>query len=481
MIPKLQKIFWALFLLSLPVTSFPYFPSVMGGSALVRPLALYPLAGLLVLMLISKSYAHALPRTLLPFFAFVLVALLSSVFALTRGVDSAFEFSVGDRVLRNLITLGMGAAFYLVSALTPNTIEDLHSTLRWLYAGFSVALLWGSLQTVYVIKLIPAYFDILKKIQRHISISKLFPKRITGMAYEPSWFAEQIVFLLMPWLFAAVLSDYTVFRWRWRRVTLEALLLCWAAIVLMFTYSRTGLAALVLLLFLAFLLRPRQSKSKTPTVSPREIPKAQSFSLAALLIVVLLGIVFIAGGQNKYFARLWSYWTDEESTGTYVQYIAFSQRFTYWETAYQVYEDHPVLGVGLGNYVFYFEDALPDRPLHPTPEMLYKLVPEEGRIRVVTVKNFLIRIFTETGLLGTAAFLSFIVAVLGCALYMWFSPQAEQQYWGRAGLLGLSVFGIVAFSVDSFAIPNMWVIFGLITASAHLVKRDPVEPSGRCV
>ncbi|MBU1659995.1 MAG: O-antigen ligase family protein [Chloroflexi bacterium] len=470
MIPKLQKIFWALFLLSLPVTSFPYFPSVMGGSALVRPLALYPLAGLLVLMLITKVYARPLPKTILPLLAFVLVAILSSVFAFTRGVDSAFEFSVGDRVVRNLITLGMGAAFYLVAALMPQSIEDLRSTLRWLYAGFSVALFWGSLQVVYILQFSQPYYDLLKKIQRYISIRRLFPKRISGLAYEPSWFAEQIVFLLMPWLLAAVLSNYTVFRWRWRRVTIEALLLFWATIVLVFTYSRTGLAALVLLLLLAFLLRPPNkgwSKSKK-WMRPKWKQTAKNLSLAVFVIVILLGVVFAAGGQNKYFSRLWRYWTDEESTGTYLQYIAFSQRFIYWETAYRVYEEHPVLGVGLGNYVFYFEDALPDRPLYPTPEVLYKLVPEEGRLRIVTVKNFLIRIFAETGLLGTAAFVAFIVAVLGCALYLWFSPQAEQQYWGRAGLLGLAAFGIVSFSVDSFAIPNMWVVFGLITASAHL-------------
>ncbi len=478
----------------------------------MRPLALYPLAGLLVLMLISKSYARPLPKTLLPLFAFVLVALLSSVFAFTRGIDSAFEFSVADRVLRNLITLGMGAAFYLVAALIPESIEDLRATLRWLYAGFSVALFWGSLQVVYILKFSRPYFDLLKKIQQHISIRRLFSKRISGLAYEPSWFAEQIVFLLMPWLLAAVLSNYTVFRWRWRRVTVEAMLLCWAAAVLIFAYSRTGLAALVLLLVLAFLLRPQKKgilsksegeRSRDFQISPArgtlappvrtgvETPitvsappkvgglggpilrqTAKNLSLAVLVIVILLGVVFAAGGQNRYFSRLWRYWTDEDSTGTYLQYIAFSQRLIYWETAYQIYEEHPILGVGLGNYIFYFEDALPDRPLYPTPEILYKLVPEEGRVRIVTVKNFLIRIFAETGLLGTAAFVAFIVAVLGCALCMWFSPQAEQQYWGRAGLLGLAAFGIVSFSVDSFAIPNMWVVFGLITASAHLVKRE---------
>jgi hypothetical protein len=37
------KTCWVLFLVCLPVTSFPFFPPALGGGALVRPLSLYPL------------------------------------------------------------------------------------------------------------------------------------------------------------------------------------------------------------------------------------------------------------------------------------------------------------------------------------------------------------------------------------------------------------------------------------------------------
>jgi hypothetical protein len=71
----------------------------------------------------------------------------------------------------------------------------------------------------------------------------------------------------------------------------------------------------------------------------------------------------------------------------------------------------------------------------------------------------------ETGLLGTATFLAFLIAVLGCAFSLWLSTGPESRYWGTAGLLGLVGFSLVAFSFDSLAIPNMWVVFGLITAA----------------
>jgi O-antigen ligase len=320
------------------------------------------------------------------------------------------------------------------------------------------------LQAVYVLKFNPAYFDFLSKMQKFVSTRRLFARRVSGMTYEPSWFAEQIAFLWMPWLFAAVISNQTVFGWRFRRLTVETMLLPWAAVILMLTYSRSGLAYFVIQLVLAFLLWPRKKRVKVRNWKILFKRVAQ----VGLILVILVAIAFLVGTRNNYFSRLWRFWSDEEATGTYFQYIAFSQRFAYWETAYQLFEQYPVLGIGLGNFTFYFEDALSDRPLRPTPELLRKFVPEEGHHPIIVTRNLLARILVETGLLGTATFLAFLVAILGSVGYLWMGPTVEQCFWGRAGLLGLVVFVGVAFSVDSFAIPNMWILFGLVTSAAQV-------------
>jgi hypothetical protein len=67
-----------------------------------------------------------------------------------------------------------------------------------------------------------------------------------------------------------------------------------------------------------------------------------------------------------------------------------------------------------------------------------------------------------------AAFLAFLVAVLGCGLFMWFSSDPQEHFWGCASLLGMVVFLAAALSFDSFALPNMWVMFGLTTAAGAL-------------
>ncbi len=64
------KIAWGLFLVFLPITSFPFFPSVLGGNALVRPLSFYPLLVLLVLVTLPRLFSQPVPKTLLTILPF---------------------------------------------------------------------------------------------------------------------------------------------------------------------------------------------------------------------------------------------------------------------------------------------------------------------------------------------------------------------------------------------------------------------------
>lgn len=466
----ISRLAWILFLVFLPVTSFPFLPSVLGGGTLVRPLSIYPLLILLVLSTIPRLLSKPVPKTLLTLLPFACIATAASALSLLRDIDPVLGISVPDRTLRALLTLAVGGAIYTTVALTPRTSDELRASLRWLYAGFSVALLWGSLQAFYIINYNGDYFRLLQKIQGFISTRKLFNTRISGMTYEPNWFAEQISMLLIPWLLASVLSGYSLFRWRWRFVTLELLMLVWSVVVLAFTFSRAGVASLIILAVLGVVaFRPHQAAK---TVKQNTPIKTWLFRIAeaALALVVLGSVIYFAGTKNEFFARIWNYWTvkKEPTLSGYFEYLGFGARFTYGGTAFSVYTEHPVLGVGLGNYAYYFEEHLPAIPLATTPEILRIVTPDAGRNRLITPKNFYYRLLSETGLIGLAAFMAFVIAVVGCALVLWLSSSKEQRYWGTAGLLGIAAFGLGAISFDSFALPNTWVIFGLITASAWL-------------
>ncbi len=304
------------------------------------------------------------------------------------------------------------------------------------------------------------------------------------MTYEPNWFAEQISFLLLPWLLSSVLNGYSAFKWRWHKVTIEWILLLWAIGLLPFTFSRAGVLNLMGLAFVGlffFRYRPPSIKSGEVDSARTKRKRWVRRSLeAGLAIVLIFGTIFLAGTRNEFFSRLWSYWLTK-SNPTFRQatlkYLGFGARFTYSETAFNTYNAFPVLGVGLGNYAFFFEEMLPERPINLTPEVLRLITPDAGRDRLITVKNFYLRLLAETGLVGTAAFFAFLIAVGGCALYLWLSPERGPSFWGTAGLLGILAFGMSAFSFDSLALPNMWVILGLTTVAASIYQtRDSANP-----
>jgi O-antigen ligase len=282
--------------------------------------------------------------------------------------------------------------------------------------------------------------------------------------------------LLIPWLLGAILSRRSIFAWRYKRITVEWVLLVWSVAVLVFTYSRTGLFILAILVLLGyFLFRFYTQEKLTKKKKPPKSATRRILEIVAVFVGLVVVLVVI-GAQNPYFSRLWRYWTEAKTRNrSYLEYIAFEQRFVYWQTAFRIYESNPLIGVGLGNYAFYFDEKLPNQPWFLQKEIIRQITPAEGRDRLITPKNLYARLLAETGLLGTVTFTTFVFAIFGCILLLIFSQLPDQKYWGMSAALAMVVFVITVFSFDSFALPNMWIFFGLTTAAAHLANPSTIS------
>jgi len=476
------RVSWIAFLIFLPITSFPYFPPVIGGGALVRPLSIYPIIVLILLFIIPRFFSRPLPKIFIPLIIFVLYATASTVISLLSGIEPALGISVESRILRGLITLVIGFSIYSTMALLPETIEDLRFTIRWIYAGGIIALFWGTMQSIYILQFNPSYFNLLTKIQAHISIRHLFGDRISGLTYEPNWFADQIITLILPWVLASVLTGYSVFSWKWHRLTIEWFLLVWAIIILPFTYSRAGLLNMILLVLVAILiLRPNKFSREIENYDNIKSSNLKKnfirWFIEPIIVIIIVSIPFyIIGTRSIFFSRIWEYWQKNDgSINEYISYLGFDARLTYSQAAYNTYEKNPLFGVGLGNYAFYFEEMLPYRPIYEVPEVLRIITPETGRNRLITSKNFYLRILSETGIIGAFIFSTFFIGHFGYMLYIRSSINSKWQYWNTAGICGLIAFLLSAFTFDSFAIPNMWIIFGMIAATSRVYLNDQTQ------
>jgi O-antigen ligase len=482
------KILMAAFLISLPVTNFPFFPPSFGGnSAFVKPLLVYPLLGLVLLITLPRLFTRPLPQSAVLLIVFFLWSVVVSVIPLLTVTLSPWrEISVLSREIRTLITLGLACAVFFTVVLFPGKHHELNLSLRWLYIGLAVVLFWGSLQALYVLDLIPNWYELMSRAQQYITSRKLNPSRVSGMTYEPSSFADQIITLWLPWIYAALLTDYTVFPWRWKWLTLEKVLFAWTFGVLAATLSRTGLImgvgvlvfGIILHLIRGWLVHPDPSP---PHEEPSQRSSPEGFSLnwkiAGLLILgaaLFVGLFVVFGSGSSYISRMWNYWIadSDRSLAEYLVFIGFGSRITYWRTAFRIFEAHPLVGVGLGNYTLHFPAFIPPQQLIRTPQLLNHLVPAAGRNRIITSKHFAARILAETGLVGGAIFAVFLTIMAAGALYLWLSGDPRKKFWGTGSLLGLAAFAGVTFSFDSFAIPNPWILFGLITAGFAVFRRE---------
>lgn len=462
---NLPRLLWALALLTVPVTSFRWFPG-LGESTLVRPLALYPLALLLPLLLVQawqKKIRLAWPGALVPLGVFVLFALFASAVGSIINPVPLRGQTYDGRAIRALVTLFIGIAFF-ISALWMNKDEsDLRFTVRWILAGLCLDLAWSALQAV------TFYTGLLEKEtvthwQLAFSMRELVrTNRISGLAYEPAWLAGQIATTFFPFLFASVLTKYRLTRLPW----LEPALLALTTLALLATYSRGGLlitigtSALMMLFFGREVLRGmwawfmRGFKERRFT----------SFVLRLSMIAALIGVVagsFVFLSQKNYFRRLWE--INADSLSEYIVDINAGARGAYSVGALGAFSEYPLTGVGLGGSGFYIYQNLPDWALTTVPEIAKQLNPESRLYP--NPKNLYVRLLAETGLFGFVLFIAFQFNLLGEMLSLYNLQAGWARFAMTAGLFAWLAIALYNFTQDSLATPNIWLVPGILAGLA---------------
>lgn len=307
------------------------------------------------------------------------------------GLSGASDVVLGTKTLFIFV---MGAAVYLVTAQTLRSVEEARGVV-WAVAGatgavgvYAILAGTGALGNVSDAR---GYDG-----QSYDGVEGLFT-HVNGLA--------GFLALSIPPVVALVVSEPL----RRRRV-LGFLLLAAATAGLVLTYSRgawigTIIAVLVLLLVLR---------------------KGVQLAWG----IVLTG-AFLASGAV--LERLQSITTVESDS-------AVTSRFEFWGVALRMVTDHPLLGVGLGNFQTAYEDLM----FSGLPLLPYTLeVPNQAH-------NLFLHLAVEVGLVGLAAF-TWILAVAfvqARRVHRSADPQAKALGLGvAAGLVALLVHNLVDVTI----------------------------------
>lgn len=468
---NLSKIFWALAMLTIPVTSFRWFP-FLGEGTLVRPLSLYPLAALFLLLAIQvfrRNIKLQFSGTFLVLGLFILFTIVSaSIGSLINPIPLRGQIYDG-RAIRALITLFIGIVFFVSAVWMNKNEEDLRFSVKWIFAGLSILILWSGLQAI------TFYTNLLDKEtvthwQLAFSMRELVrTNRISGLAYEPAWLAGQLATIFIPFLFASNLTNYHITKYKW----LEPVLLAFSFLVLLATYSRGGLLITVVTAGLTFTLLGRDVIHATWAWFINGFRKTISDLLfRAVILISIIGV--FAGSiyfltQRKLFNNLWQ--IDAESLEEYIVDINAGSRGAYSSAAYAVFDEYPITGVGLGASGFSMYENLPNWSLTTLPEIARQLSPESRLYP--NPKNLYIRLLAETGLIGFFLFITFQVNILGEI----FSLLKKNQNWSRfaviAGVFAWLAISFYNFTQDSLTTPNIWLVSGIIVGlSANSISKE---------
>ena len=457
--PKLARILSGAVLFTLPVTSFRYFP-FMGAGTYVRPLAFYPIALLLPLLFIQWIRGRiSLPRvgTLIPLLAFVLVVFAASAIGSVLDPMPMRGQDYFGRVIRAWATLVIGLSFFITAAWMNSNEDELKFSVKWLLAGFIVDVLWSGVQSL------AFYTPLLNKVtvthwQRAFSMRELVKtNRVSGMAYEPAWLAGQIGTLYLPWLFASLLTRVRVTRFKWLEITL----LAFALLLLLATFSRGGLLTAGLALILTFLLTGRNELKAVWNWFITGFRGGMSLLLRLGVVALVVGVVVGAGlflSQKGYITRLFE--SNTENIEEFIIENSAGARAAYTFGALGAYEESPLTGVGLGASGFYIYDNLPDWAMTTVPEIARQLNPENRLYP--NPKNMYARLLAETGLIGFFVFFAFLFSLLGDSLIALKNGSPLMRFLGVAGLFSWIAILTYNATQDSFAIPNIWINFGIL-------------------
>lgn len=496
--PRLAWSLWIAALVCVPITSSPLLSNSSGGDNPVTPLSLIPFAGLFLVWLVPYALAGGkLPGWAKPLLAFFALSLVSAAAAWFLPILPYKDQTLLSRELRALLSFILGIGFYLCASVLPDSEERIRKSLVAIYLGGVLMLLWSSVQGWVVLNHADHVPLVITRIHHLFSVRDPLVDRVTGLAYEPSWLGNQLMVLYLPLFLASAIERKSAFPWRRGWLSIETGMLIWAVFVLVLTKARISqlgfLALLVaIVLVLAWRLLRRAERSLEIRL-PRQSRVGQMLLRAAsglTALAVVAGLV-VGAGQAAVRAdpRLWAlpsmrkyiaearFLYPNDAAFALADRLAFAERIAYWTAAFRVFSLHPLFGAGPGNAGFFFEQTVPEYGLRLEE---IQAVMREVSFGFPNPKNLWVRLLAETGIAGFSLFgLWFLGVGLGMIL-LWKRGRGYGRLVGLAGAIVFLTQGVEGFSLDTFALPQMWLVFGLGTAAMwRSGVADPKPAAGR--
>src|SRR4030042_1817453 len=315
-VERVCEVVWAIALICLPITTFPLYSSLTG--ALVAPFSILPFFILLLIwglpILLRKG---AIPKESTPLVVFTLVAILACAAAFFIYIPGFKGKSIPAQEIRALFTLAVGITFYLVTITWVKNIDKLRSSWKFITIGGILSLVWTGCQAFFVLRNAGQYPVWLEQIQSWFvvlspSFSPIFG-RVSGLTYEASWFAHQMVMIYLPIWIAASSHKTSAFKFRFLHFSAENILLVFGLAAFYLSSPRIGLLSFFLMVMYIFMRLnlalyrkivgtiSRQNffvNSKSLLLNHTSLKMTTSLFIISIYAVLIVGAFFFASQRD---------------------------------------------------------------------------------------------------------------------------------------------------------------------------------------
>lgn len=459
------EIFWFVLIFLLPITSLPLASKMLRSEMVAAP-SIIILILIVAFLFLIKQFEVLNNKVFYPLIIFGLVAILSSLLSFFLPIPIQNNFQIEQNILEGLITLGIGILFFYVTITVTRNTDIRIKTLKIISLSFIPLSIWCFIQFIFG-QIVGEYPPWMAFFQNWISTSgALYNNRLTGFAFEPSWLAHQMNMFYIPIFLGSSFTRQSAFRKFNKKIIIEDILLIFSIFILIFTKSRVGWITFIFIaLYYLFrinnnLIRKLSNYNflKNKKTFQKLIPILLFISY---LFFIILGLFFF----SKFDSRMENLFNLEFYKNRNLFSIAnefvFAERILYWQTGWQIFNDFPLFGVGLGNSGFFLNDYLPsfawalDEPRHLIFQATY-----QGNI-----KNLWFRLLSETGMIGFLSFITWLMLIFLISKKFENSGKKHVKIWGFIGKIAIIALVFEGFSIDSFALPYYWIILGLVASN----------------
>jgi O-antigen ligase len=296
---------------------------------------------------------------------------------------------------------------------------------------------------------------------------------------------DQLVILYLPLLLTSVLVGYSAFTKRKTRFSIELVLLLWGTAILFLSQSRIGLLSAMAVVGVLVLSagwtqtgklagRIGAGRGTSGEGASRRDPKLLRLVLWILFVLVLFLAAFstlwLVSKFDWRIERIFNLDLQEVLEGSQyplhslAEEVAFAERVVYWENGFRIFSRYPLFGAGLGNTGFFFRENASGYGYH-LPEIIFILT---AAPEFPNAKSLWVRLLAETGVVGFTVFVTWLISLVKGGLSLLRRIAPIQRMIGLAGLLSLVALIFEGFSLDTFALPHLWVMLGLVTAALSI-------------